>query len=204
MGPMLYTGLASFGAAVAIGLIAAGTARPTESSTSSRGIAIVLMAFVVGIATLGVVVGIGAILAGEVGAPSDALVAAALAIAGSVFGIAFMALRGSRLDRGIAAIASAFMVGIAALSIVLVVLLVALDQGVVVTIGVPPLVALGIVSGLSALAIGVQGARGLAAFSGADAQSAVAIRAQQIRRCTPLLGVGAISAVLAILDTSVH
>ncbi len=204
MGPMLYTGLASFGATVALGLIAAGTVRTTASPGWSRGTAIVLMAFVFGIATLGVVVGIAAIFAGEVSAPSDALLATALAIAGSVIGIVVMARRAGRLDRGIAALGTACMVGIVTLSIVLVLLLVAFDQGVVVAIGVPPLVALGIISGLSALAIGVLGAHGLAVLTTVDAQSAGAIRAQLLRQCTLLLGVAVISGVLAILDTSVH
>ncbi len=104
MGPMLFTGLACLGAAIAVGLLSSRTSPPSPGAAvpeASRALAIVLMAFAQGIGVLGAVVGILAVVFGTVAEPSDGVYAVVPAIIGGIIGWEFIAWRRTSSDRGV-------------------------------------------------------------------------------------------------------
>lgn len=202
MGPMLFTGLACFGAAVAQGLIASRAERTTTfqvAATSSRGLAIILLAFVQGAAVLGVVIGILSIVYGAVPNPNDGLFAAAPAIVGAIIGWELILLRRRRVDPAVAPMGFAFIGGIATLGLVIAVLAAVINSRAHAPVNNAAFVILGALSGAAALGNGVTGGRSLAAIASADDQRVMAIRTAQITRSALFQGVSVIATVVAIL-----
>lgn len=200
MGALLMTGLASFGAAVAIGLLAAGTSRP--AGTVSRRLAIVQMAYCQGIAVLGTVVGLLAVTAGAVPDHAGGLLAAGPAAAGAIVGLGLVVRHRLRSDPGISTFGAMFVVGLAILGIVVALLAVFFRDVGTTTLTDWPFIILGPVSTASALAIGVTGARALGSMMGADEETAKVIAAAQISRSVlfQLAAIGAsVVAILLIL-----
>ncbi|MEO8437987.1 MAG: hypothetical protein ABI562_05970 [Chloroflexota bacterium] len=202
MGPMLMTGLAVFGATIALGLIASNTPRstgPTRDPASPRGLAIILMAIALGIAVLGVVVGLLAIFRGETSDPSSGLLATGPAVAGAILGLGLIVRRVGNTDPTATAYGVANIIGQGVLGAVVAVLAVlVVEEGT----GKPadwPFVILGLASAAAALGIGLTGARSLQALAGADESTAKAIRARQISRCLLFQAVGVGASVVAIL-----
>jgi F0F1-type ATP synthase membrane subunit c/vacuolar-type H+-ATPase subunit K len=89
VGPLTLTGLALFGAAVAIGQVASRPARAAASNevTPARRLAFILIAFATGCGVAGVVVGVLAIEFGRPGDSMEAPIAAGLGIVGAVVGV---------------------------------------------------------------------------------------------------------------------
>lgn len=202
MGPMLMTGLTCFGAAVAIGLLAAATSQPTTPTigpSPSRSLAIISMAIAAGSGVLGVVVGLIAVVSGAVADPSTGVLAAAPAILGGVIGLGLIVRGAGSLDGAIVLYAALFLLGMATLGPV-VALMATFIPG---DGGTPPsdwpFVILAVAAGGSALAIGLMGARSLQALAGADESTAKAIVVRQISRSLPFQLVGIGATVIAIL-----
>jgi hypothetical protein len=201
MGALLMTGLASFGAAVAIGLLAAGTSRPTR--TASRSLAIVQMAFCEGIAVLGTMVGLLAVMTGAVPDPAGGLLAAGPAAAGAIVGLGLVVRHRPDSDPGVSTMGAMFVVGLAVLGIVVALLAFLIPQVGTTTLTGWPFIILGPVSAASALAIGVTGARALGSMAGADEETAKAIAARQISRGAlfqlPAIGASVVAILLILI-----
>ena len=207
MGPLLFTGLACFGGAVAIGLVAASTSRPvgvTGEAAASRGLAIVLMAFAQGIAVLGVVIGLLAVTLGAVRDPAGGLLAAGPAVAGAVVGIGLIVRRAASSDAQVSIVAAMFIVGMAVLGIVVALLGVFIVEVERSTLSDWPFVILGFASGASAIAIGVTGTRTVPKMTGADDQTRKALQSAQISRIVPFeaiaVGCSGIGILLVVVD----
>jgi F0F1-type ATP synthase membrane subunit c/vacuolar-type H+-ATPase subunit K len=206
MGPMLMTGLALFAAAVANGLIASRTfpwPATTGPGSPVRTLAIVLMAYVEGIAVLAVVVGQLAIFL--VGVPTDAgLLAAALAVVGSIVGIELIVLRWKAADRGITTIAVAFILGLGVLGLVIAVLALTVEMPDPSSVADAPFVVLGAATCGATLALGVTGANAMRSLVGVDLPRARTIYTQQLRRSFPLQAVAIGSLVVGLVLIAVH
>ncbi len=201
MGPLLMAGLACGGAAVAISLLAAGTSRP--AGTASRGFAVVQIAFCQGIAVLGVVAGLLAVFAGAVPDPAGGLLAAGPAAAGAIVGLGLVVRHRHGSDAGVSTIGAMGIVGLAVLGIVVALLAFVIPVVGTTTLSDWPFIILGPVSGASALAIGVTGARALGSMTGADEETAKVIAAAQISRGAlfELAAIGASVVAILLIQT---
>jgi hypothetical protein len=205
MGPLAMTGLSGFGAAIAIGLIAAASWPADEpagghQAASARGLAVILMAFCLGIAVLGTVVGLLAIfVAGAVTDTADGLFAAGPAVVGALIGLALIARHWRVADRGTAAFAAVYVFAIANLGCVVALLGVFVVEPAAKSLADWPFVILGFVSGATALAFGATGATAVRSMQGADESAAKAIVAAQISRSALLQIVFTTAGVVAVL-----
>ncbi len=202
MSALAMTGLACFGAATAIGLVASSTV-PTvavrRGAPSIRGLAIILMAFCEGIAVLGIVVGLLAIDSGLVQDPSSGILAAGAAIVGALVGIGLILANWGRSDRSVAVPGILFVAGLAMLGIVIAVLADVIDRIGTGSVAGWPFAVLGTASALAALAIGVTGTAAIRSMIGKDEADMKAIVAAQISRCALFQMVGVGASVIAIL-----
>lgn len=202
MGPLVMTGLATFGAAVGVGLLLSGTYPTTEPIDrrvpGSRSLAIVLMAFCEGIGVLGVVAGnLAVTLDGKVGA-NDALLAAGPAVTGALIGIAIVVRNRPTVNTALVPIATSFIVGMAMLGIVVAVLVVTLgDVGSKHPID-GPFEILGFVSVGASLAIGRTGATAIRSMEGASDEARKAISGRQIARSALFQAAGVAASAIAI------
>jgi hypothetical protein len=182
------TGLSSFGAAIALGLIATGTwppdgAPPKRGIPTSRGLAVILIAFCMGAAVLGTVVGLLAIfVAGPVAQPGYGLLAAGPALAGGVVGLILVARQLDHGDPYVLTFAAVYILGIGSLGVAVALMAVFVVERATKSIADWPFVILGLVSGGAAIAIGATGATAVTAMRGADEQTARAISKAQIQR----------------------
>lgn len=202
MGPMLMTGLACFGTAIAVGLLATSTSRPAEATAGaspSRSLAIVLIAFAMGSAVMGVVVGLLAIETTGVPDPASGVYAAGPAIVGAIIGLGLIVRGAGDVDLPTACFAALFLLGLASLGATVALLAMFIPTGGAAAPSDWPFVVLGLASGASALGIGITGSRSLQAMKGSDEPTAKAISARQIRRCLPLQVVAIGATVIAIL-----
>jgi len=202
MGALLMTGLACFGAAIAIGILASSTTPTIEikrGAPSARGLAIILMAFCTGIGVLGVVIGLLAVNAGLVANPSGGVLAAGGAVVGAAIGIALIVANWSHADRSVAGPGILFAASLGALGVVVAVLASVLDDIGTGTLANWPFVILAPTSALAALAIGVTGAGALRSLAGADEATTKTIVAAQISRCALFQGVAVAATVIGIV-----
>lgn len=204
MGPLVMTGLAALGAGVGIGWLHSSTWMPTNESTdrrvaTGRGLAIVSMAICEGIAVLGVVVGVLAVMTDGQIAQTDGLLAAGPAVVGALVGLGLVVRHRQTADPRLIPQAVFFIVGLAALGIVVAVLAYSFGEDGPKHPIEGPFLILGLVSLASALAIGATGADAVRSMEGADETASKAIAARQISRSAlfQLAGVGA--SVIAIL-----
>jgi F0F1-type ATP synthase membrane subunit c/vacuolar-type H+-ATPase subunit K len=202
MGALLMTGLACFGAAIAIGILASSTTPTIEvkrGAPSARGLAIILMAFCSGIAVLGVVIGLLAVNAGLVADPSSGVLAAGGAVVGAVIGIGLIAANWSHLDRYVAWRGIAFAAPLGLLGVVVAVLANIFDDIGTGTLANWPFVVLAPASALAALAIGVTGAGAIRSLPGVDETATKSIVAAQISRCALFQAVAIGASTIGIL-----
>lgn len=214
MGPLLMTGLACFGAAVGIGLLAAGFSPPpgppervARYRLSARALLIILVAFVEGVAVVGIVVGLLAIEYGSVADPSDGLYAAIPALLGALVGLWLVLTHIDTIQTEVALICAMFIAMLAVLSIVVALLaLFIVEPDADGSIGqrlTLAFMALGLISGGAALAIGVTGGRAIAAMPDGDEPARRAYRAVVVRRSMPFqltaIGASTIAIVLVIV-----
>jgi F0F1-type ATP synthase membrane subunit c/vacuolar-type H+-ATPase subunit K len=186
MSPLSLTGLACFGAAIAIGLIASGTwrpvAEPVRSQPSARGLAVISMAFCEGGAVLGVVVGLIAATTGLVPDPADGVLAAGPAVAGALVGLGLILAKRRQIDPKVAEPAAAFIVGIAVLGIVVALMARYLHEPDSMSVATGPFALLGLINAASTLAMGVTSSRAVASLEGADASATTSIAKRQVSR----------------------
>lgn len=203
MGPALMTGLACFGAAVGIGLLVSGTWRSVAGTADqvarrARGLALILMAFGQGIAVMGVVVGLLDIFLGPTRNPSDGLLAAVPAVAGSLIGLGLIVRHLPSGDRQFSAIAALYVVALAVLAIVVALLGYFIDETGTGNLADWPFAILGLISGTSAMAIGWTAASRIRAMQGADEATAKSITAAAISRAAIFQAAAVASSVVAI------
>jgi F-type H+-transporting ATPase subunit c len=196
------TGLVCLGAALGLGLVTshARPARDPADTSAVRGMFIVTAAFVQGIGVWAVVGGILAVIYGKAGGAPAAVLAAGLALTGTVLGIALVLRQLDRVDRSAALLGAMFTTGLGTLGAVIGILAIVLDERATTLPPDWPFVAIGLISGFCALAAGWLGGRAeaLATTDGADLP---AIRAGMVRRQLPFLvvGNGAVAAAILIL-----
>ncbi len=202
MGPLLLTGLACFGAAVANGLLAASTSRPaveTAPAARARALVVVLVAFASGIGILGVVAGLLAVFLGELRGPTAALLAAGPAVVGALIGLGLIVRRTGTLDPGVSTIAALQTIGMGVLGIVVATLAVTIVEKGTTRISDWPFVLLGLASATAAVAIGATGARVIPKITGTDDATARAMFSAQIARCLPFEAVGAGACAIGVM-----
>ena len=203
MGPLVMTGLATFGATVGVGLLLSGTYPTTEPIDrripSGRSLAIVMMAFSMGIGTLGVVVGLLASMTdGDVGGTAWIL-AAGPAAAGAIIGIAIIVRNQPTANAQLVPIAVSFVVGMGVLGAVVAMMALTLaDVGTKHPIS-GPFELLGLVSLASAIGIGLTGARAVRSMNGADEASSRTISSRQIMRGALFQAAGVAASAVAIV-----
>jgi F0F1-type ATP synthase membrane subunit c/vacuolar-type H+-ATPase subunit K len=197
MGALLVAGLAMAGAAIGIAQTAA-SAREGMGPTAAliRGTAIVGMAFAQGIGILGTVVGLLAILVIDAGDASGGVVEALIAGAGVLVGLAIVARAGDAVDSTVRLLGLLYIMGSAALGIVVGVLAALLGSGS--AVGLDAIfVTLGLVGFGAAVTIGRTAAPALVAMS-TTPSDAMDIRRRFIRTATITQSVGTIAMVAAI------
>jgi hypothetical protein len=202
MGPMLMTGIACFGAGVAIALLATATARHAESSVGlpiSTRSAILLMAFPQGIAVLGVVVGLLAVTAGAVSNPEGGLLVGGPAVAGAIVGLGVLVRSGQDSDQRVRKMGAAYIAGLGVLGVVVASLAFTLAGSRTTSLIDWPFPILGLASGSSALAIGIIGARAIRSMIGVDDPTGKALQAAQISRLLPFEAVAVGASAIAIV-----
>lgn len=203
MGPLLLTGLATGGAAIAIGLIAASATRTTRSALPappSRRLALILMAFAEGSGVWGVVIGLLAVMTGELNAPgATPIVAPVLAIVGAAIAFGAMIRNLGDLDRRFAPTAITFIIGLPMLGLAVAILAITIHERGARVPETWPFAILGVVMASSMIGLGVTGARSLRAIAGLDDSAAVALSSKAIARCLPFQVVAIGASVLAIL-----
>ena len=203
MGPLLLTGFATGGAAIAIGLIAASTTRTTRSVLPvppSRRLAVILMAFAEGSGVWGVVIGLLAVTTGEIDAPgATPIVAPVMAIIGAAIAFVAMIRNLGNLDPRFAPTAIMFIIGLAVLALVVAILAITIHERGARAPETWPFAILGVVMAGSVIGLGVTGARSLRAIAGLDDAAAVAVSSKAILRCVPFQVTAIGAAVLAIL-----
>ncbi len=203
MGPLVMTGLATFGAAVGVGLLLSGTYPTTEPidrpPPTGRGLAIVMMAFSMGIGTLGAVVGLlAAMTDGDVGGTAWIL-AAGPAAAGAIVGIAIIVRNQPTANAQLVPIAMSFTIGMGFLgALVAMLALTFADVGAKHPIN-GPFELLGLVSLASAIGIGLTGAGAVRSMNGADVASARTISSRQIMRGALFQAAGVAASAVAIV-----
>jgi F0F1-type ATP synthase membrane subunit c/vacuolar-type H+-ATPase subunit K len=200
VGPLAMAGLICLGAALGLGLVSshARSARDPADALQVRGMFIVTAAFVQGIGVLSVVGGIISVIYGKAGGAPSAVLAAGLALSGTVLGIALILRQLDRVDRPAALLGAMFTTGLGTLGAVIGILAIVLDERATTLPPDWPFVAIGLVSGICALAAGWFGGRAqaLATTDGADL---AAIRAGMLRRQMPVVVVGNCAVAVAIL-----
>jgi hypothetical protein len=202
LGPLLLTGMACFGAAVANGLLAASTSRPAveaAAATRSRRLAILSIVFASGIGIQGVVAGLLAIFLGEVRGPTAALLAAGPAVVGAIVGLGLIVRRAGTLDARVSTLAVAQIILLAVLGIVVALLAVIIVEEGTTRISDWPFVLLGLAAGASAFAIGATGAWVIPTMTGTDESTATAMYSAQIARFLPFEAVGFGASTIAVL-----
>lgn len=215
MGPLLFAGLATFGATVAIGIIAAGTPRPSGAAVPmppSRRMAVILFALASGGGLWGVFVALLAAASGSKGGGASARdvagapLVAVLPIVGAVVALVLMMRAFSRVDPWILGRSIRFIVPEVVLAIVAAILTVVLD-GPAAEMEAGPFLLLGFVSTGAAIWLGVLGVgsvQALAVLDGSAPDDAV-VRAEidrVFKRCVPFVIASIASAALAILLVS--
>ena len=211
MGPLLMTGLACFGAAVGIGLLASAAvlpagppARIASYRTASRGLVIILAAFVEGVAVLGIVVGLLAVESGLVADPSDGIFAAAPALVGAIIGLGLILVNASTLDTQTAAFCAMFTIAIGLLGVVVAALawfiaVPVAQTGVGLTFTV-----LGLISGAAAIGLGAVGGRGVGVIPDGDLDAQKAYQSRVVYRSMPFqvaaIGASAVAIVLVVIN----
>jgi len=205
MGPLALTGLVCLGAAIGLGLLAS-QARPATDPADAprmRGLLTLAAAFIQGIGVLAVVVGLLAVESGKAAGSSSAVLVAGLALAGALLGIALIVRDAGRVDPRAALLGAMFTIGLGTLGAVVGILAIVLDERASTS---PPdwlFVAIGLVGGACALAIGRVGSRALMAATARNADLA-AIQARMLRRIVPLAVVGdgaiGVAALILLLD----
>ena len=208
MGPLLMTGLTTFGATIALGLIgsnAVPSARPGIPPPNVRSFFVILMALASGIGVIGVVVGTLAVVTGVVGdsSPVVALVVGP-AILGTLIGLATIVRAGGTVDRTVSTMAGSFIAGQAILAGVVAMLAVTIREVGGPSPAVPPFVVLGVAAAAGAIGLGVVGGRGLHVVAAADEASTRQAVSDQIRRCVPFdaIAVAAEFAAIVVLVTA--
>ncbi len=203
MGALAMTGLACFGAAIAIGLIASAAPRTPGNAPVApgiRGLAMILIAFTMGSAVLGVIVGLLTIFEPGIHDPTSGLLAVASALVGLVVGLGLMARNAGRADPQVSAFAALFIIGTAILAVVVAILAVFIPSEVVTTLANWPFVVLGMASAGATIAIGLSGAAALRSMVGLDDPSAKVFVAKAISRVFPFQAIGiGVSAVAIML-----
>lgn len=203
MGPLVMTGLATFGATVGVGLLLSGTYPTTDpidrQTPTGRGLAIVMMAFSMGIGTLGVVVGLLAAMTGADVAGTAWILAAGPAAAGAIVGIAIIVRNQPTADVQIVPIAVSFVVGMGVLGAVAAMMALTFADGGPKHPISGPFEVLGLVSLASAIGIGLTGARAVRSMNGADEASSGTISSRQIMRGALFQAAGVAASVVAIV-----
>ncbi|MEO8470404.1 MAG: hypothetical protein ABI573_12150 [Chloroflexota bacterium] len=203
MGPLVMTGLATFGASMGIGLLMSGTyptSEPIDGSVpTSRGLAIVLMAFCTGLGVLGVVVGLLAVMLAATIGPNDSLLAAVPAVAGALVGVAMIVRNRPSLNAALVPISISFIVAMAMLGVMVPVIATSLgDPGTKHPID-GPFGILGLVSLIASLAIGRTGATAVRSMNGASEEVRRSISGRQIARSGIFQATGVVVTVIAIV-----
>ena len=200
MGPMLMTGLACFGAAVAIGLLARATWQPTATvvDATTRSLAYILMAFAEGVAVVGIVVGILAVNAGVVTDPAVGVLAAGPAVLGVVVGMTLVVGAAARSDPQMSFFGVLFIVPLGVLGVVVALLATFLVADAASNLVVWPFLLLAPACAASALAVGMSGGVAIRSMRGVDEPTAVAIHAEGVSRCARFVAVALVSTVIAI------
>jgi F0F1-type ATP synthase membrane subunit c/vacuolar-type H+-ATPase subunit K len=189
MGPLLLTGLATGGAAIAIGIVAASATRSTRSvlpAPPSRRLALILTAFAEGSGVWGVVIGALAVTTGSIDAPgATPILAPVLAIAGAAIAFVAMIRNLADVDPQFALIAIMFIIGLAVLALVVAILAIMIHERGARVPETWPFAILGVVMAGSVIGLGVTGARSVGAIAGLDDTAAVAVSSRAITRCLP-------------------
>jgi hypothetical protein len=201
---MLMSGLSCFGAAIALGLISAGTWPPEGAPVgrevlTGRGLSSILLAFCLAPGVLGVVVGLLTIfVAGDLTDPAVGLFAAVPAVIGGIVGLALVAHRARAGDQSISTLAALNILGIAFLGVVVAMMALLIVEEPTKDLTDWPFVVLGLINGASALAIGVTGGAAVQSMRGADEPNRRAIAGAQISRTSTFMTASCVACVIAI------
>jgi F0F1-type ATP synthase membrane subunit c/vacuolar-type H+-ATPase subunit K len=187
VGPLTLTGLALFGAAVAIGQVASRPARAAASNevTPARRLAFILIAFATGCGVAGVVVGVLAIEFGRPGDPMEAPVAAVLGIVGAVVGLLPIIRDLGVLDSWVVRRAAPFIAGLAVLGVVIAVLASVIDVPGEAPAQNGAFLVLGLISAAGVIGLGIVGRRMLDDVEAAPATESAAQVSRAIARIIP-------------------
>jgi F0F1-type ATP synthase membrane subunit c/vacuolar-type H+-ATPase subunit K len=203
MGPLLLTGFATGGAAIAIGIIAASATRSTRSvmpAPPSRRLALILTAFAEGTGVWGVVIGALAVTTGSIDAPgATPIIAPVLGIAGAAIAFVVMLRNPAALDPRFAPIPIMFIIGLAVLALADAILAITIHERGGRVPETWPFAILGVVMAGSVIGLGVTGARSVRAIGGLDDTAAVAVSSKAIARILPFQVASIGASVLAIL-----
>jgi hypothetical protein len=214
VGPLVFTGLALFGAAASIGVVAAASRPPTPGGMGAsrpgvigsvamvapvRRLAMILLAFAMGLGVLGVVVGI-LVVEGDVRIdPASIALVPGLALTGAAIGFAPVIRNRPDLDPWVVSKAALFATGQVVLAVVVAVL-----AGLIRETGagraLPEVfLPLGLVSAAGAIGIGIVGAQSLRTLTGVDEPAATALLARAFPRIVPFEMAAVVSTVIAIV-----
>lgn len=207
MGALALTGIATFGAAIGIGLIVAGTF-PEPLTTGrvappGRALAIILMAFCEGIGVLGVVIGILAVELTTTAPRGDVMLAAGPGVAGALIGLAIIFRNRPNADPRLSTLGMSFIVGLAMLGMVVAILGSIFDETPSRVSIANTFVVLGFICGAAAVVMGMIGGRAVGSIQGADASEILRIRARTISRAAILefAAVTAIASAIVLIVT---
>lgn len=207
MGALALTGIATFGAAIGIGLIVAGTF-PEPLTTGrvappGRALAIILMAFCEGIGVLGVVIGILAVELTTTAPRGDVMLAAGPGVAGALIGLAIIFRNRPNADPRLSTLGMSFIVGLAMLGMVVAILGSIFDETTSRVSIANTFVVLGFICGAAAVVMGMIGGPAVGSIQGADASEILRIRARTISRAAILefAAVTAIASAIVLIVT---
>jgi hypothetical protein len=213
VGPLVFTGLALFGSAAAIGLVTAASSPPPGPTggprpgaigsvtvvAAVRRLCLILIAFAMGLGVLGVVVGILAVEAVVPLDPASAVLVPALALIGAGLGFAPVIKNRAELDPWVVSKAALFAGSLIVLAVVVAVL-----AGVIRATGAaqhPPdvFLLLGLVSAAGSIGIGIVGAQSVRTLVGVDEPAATVLLARAVPRVVPFELAAVVSTVVAMV-----
>lgn len=202
MGPLLFTGLALFGATIGLGWLTTGAlagAAPAEVGSPLRRVAIIAAAFTTGCGVLGVVVGLLATTTRIRTDGTGALLLVALAGIGATIGQLPVIRAGDELDGRIGGLLRMFAGSLVALGIVVAILAVTIGRAT----GASPdpllFAVLGALSACGTIGLGIAGARGLRSVAGLpDGPLANQAASAAISRVIPFEAISIVATAIAI------
>jgi hypothetical protein len=203
MGPLLFTGLALFGATIGLGRLTTGAisgGSPVAVGSPLRRAAVIVSAFITGCGVIGVVVGLLATTGDLQVTGTGALLAVALACVGATIGQLPVIKAGSEIDGRIAWLLRMFVGALVTLGIVVAILAVSIGHAEGPSPDPLPFAILGALSACGTIGLGIAGARGLRSVAGLpDGPLAAQAVSGVVSRVVPFQAISVIASAVAIV-----